>query len=244
MCCGVAQNAYHTLRSLTFVLPSGTVIDTSAADADDQLRAREPALWAGLKALVQRVRDDASLSGRIRTKYRTQEHDWLLAERAARLRAPGRRLRAPAGRRRGHAGVHRGGGARHRARPAREVHGAAAVPDDPRRVRRHRSAARRWRRGARSDGPRVAALGRDGSRAFHQSSRRCRRARPACSSSSRPPRRPPVPISSGWRPTRRAACACSHRPGSRTRPPSRPCSGRSARACSRPSARCDAAGRR
>ena len=29
MCCGVAQNAYHTLDSLTFVLPSGTAIDTS-----------------------------------------------------------------------------------------------------------------------------------------------------------------------------------------------------------------------
>ncbi|MGB9197813.1 MAG: FAD-binding oxidoreductase, partial [Terriglobales bacterium] len=28
MCCGVAQNAYHTLDSLTFVLPSGTTIDT------------------------------------------------------------------------------------------------------------------------------------------------------------------------------------------------------------------------
>jgi D-lactate dehydrogenase len=27
MCCGVAQNAYHTLSSLTFMLPSGTVID-------------------------------------------------------------------------------------------------------------------------------------------------------------------------------------------------------------------------
>ena len=30
MCCGVVQNAYHTLDSLTFVLPSGTVVDTAA----------------------------------------------------------------------------------------------------------------------------------------------------------------------------------------------------------------------
>ena len=30
MCCGVSQNAYHTLRSMTFVLPSGTEIDTAA----------------------------------------------------------------------------------------------------------------------------------------------------------------------------------------------------------------------
>ncbi|CAG0933836.1 partial putative protein, partial [Planctomycetaceae bacterium] len=39
MCCGVTQNAYHTLESLTFLLPSGTRIDTAAADADARLRA-------------------------------------------------------------------------------------------------------------------------------------------------------------------------------------------------------------
>jgi D-lactate dehydrogenase len=47
MCCGVAQNAYHTLRSLTFVLTSGTVIDTASEDADRILRSREPDLAEG-----------------------------------------------------------------------------------------------------------------------------------------------------------------------------------------------------
>ncbi|MCU0255922.1 MAG: FAD-dependent oxidoreductase, partial [Vicinamibacterales bacterium] len=70
MCCGVTQNAYHTLRSLTFVLPSGTTIDTAAPDADEQLRAREPALWAGLRELKARVEGDTALSARIRAKYR------------------------------------------------------------------------------------------------------------------------------------------------------------------------------
>ncbi len=70
MCCGVAQNAYHTLRSLTFVLPSGTTIDTAAGDADEQLRAREPALWAGLLDLKARVEADTALASRIRAKYR------------------------------------------------------------------------------------------------------------------------------------------------------------------------------
>lgn len=72
MCCGVARNAYHTLRSLTFVLPSGTTIDTAAADADEQLRAREPALWAGLRDLKARVEADSALAARIRAKYRTK----------------------------------------------------------------------------------------------------------------------------------------------------------------------------
>ena len=48
MCCGVTQTAYHTLESLTFVLPSGTVIDTAAPDADERFRAAEPALAEGL----------------------------------------------------------------------------------------------------------------------------------------------------------------------------------------------------
>jgi D-lactate dehydrogenase len=70
MCCGVEQNAYHTLRSLTFVLPSGTRIDTAAPDADDVLRAREPALYAGLLELKRRLEEDSALSSRVRARYR------------------------------------------------------------------------------------------------------------------------------------------------------------------------------
>ena len=70
MCCGVAQNAYHTLDSLTFALPSGTVIDTAAAGADAALRAREPALAQGLLALKAELQGNPALAGRIRAKYR------------------------------------------------------------------------------------------------------------------------------------------------------------------------------
>ncbi len=70
MCCGVAQNAYHTLDSLTFVLPSGTEIDTAAPDADEQFRAREPRLAEGLLALKRAVEGLPQLAERIRAKYR------------------------------------------------------------------------------------------------------------------------------------------------------------------------------
>ena len=70
MCCGVEQNSYHTVRSLTFVLPSGTVIDTGADDADAQLRAREPALHGGLIDLRDEVRSRPAMVERIRAKYR------------------------------------------------------------------------------------------------------------------------------------------------------------------------------
>ena len=72
MCCGVEQNAYHTLSSLRFVLPSGTAIDTAAPDADELFAAREPALVKGLLELKSRIENDAALAERIRRKYRTK----------------------------------------------------------------------------------------------------------------------------------------------------------------------------
>ena len=70
MCCGVVQNAYHTLESLTFVLPSGTVIDTAQPDADETFRRSEPALWEGLLALKAELEANPELSARIRSKYK------------------------------------------------------------------------------------------------------------------------------------------------------------------------------
>ncbi|MBI1751878.1 MAG: FAD-binding oxidoreductase [Acidobacteria bacterium] len=70
MCCGVTQNAYHTLESLTFVLPSGTVIDTASPNADEQFRALEPALSAGLLKLKADLLANPALAERIRAKYR------------------------------------------------------------------------------------------------------------------------------------------------------------------------------
>lgn len=70
MCCGVSQNAYHTLESMTFVLPSGTVIDTAAPDADEQLRKQEPALAQGLLDLKAEIEANRPLAERIRAKYR------------------------------------------------------------------------------------------------------------------------------------------------------------------------------
>lgn len=56
MACGTTDNAYRTLESLTVVLPSGTIIDTGAADAAERLRTLEPELFRGLGELAERVR--------------------------------------------------------------------------------------------------------------------------------------------------------------------------------------------
>ena len=69
MCCGVAQNAYHTIDSLELMLPSGTLLDTARPDADEELAGREPALHAGLAALRREVACNDALRSRIRAKY-------------------------------------------------------------------------------------------------------------------------------------------------------------------------------
>jgi len=72
MCCGVVQNAYHTLQSLTLVLPSGTQIDTADPDADITLRKLEPELCATLLRLKAEIETNPVLTARIRQKYRTK----------------------------------------------------------------------------------------------------------------------------------------------------------------------------
>ncbi len=70
MCCGVEQNAYHTLGSMKFLLPSGTLIDTAAPGADDEFHAREPELARGILELKARIERNSALRDRIRSKYR------------------------------------------------------------------------------------------------------------------------------------------------------------------------------
>ena len=66
MSCGTEFNTYSTLRSLTLVLASGTILDTGKPDADDELRHREPALYEGLDRLRARVTGNAHSVERLR----------------------------------------------------------------------------------------------------------------------------------------------------------------------------------
>jgi D-lactate dehydrogenase len=69
MRCGTTKDSYSTVRALTFVLPSGTTIDTAAPDAAGRFEAEEPELAAGLAAIRDEIRADAALSERIRAKF-------------------------------------------------------------------------------------------------------------------------------------------------------------------------------
>jgi D-lactate dehydrogenase len=70
MRCGVVADSYSTVRSLTFVLPSGTVIDTAAPDAAERFADAEPELVRGLAEIRDEIRGDENLATRIRKKFR------------------------------------------------------------------------------------------------------------------------------------------------------------------------------
>ena len=70
MRCTVERDAYHTVAAMTFVTPSGAVIDTSAPDAEDAFTAAEPQLAQGLLELRRELLNDPALADRIRSKYK------------------------------------------------------------------------------------------------------------------------------------------------------------------------------
>jgi D-lactate dehydrogenase len=69
MRCGVVADSYSTVRSLTFVLPSGTVIDTADPDAAARFAEAEPELARGLAEIRDEIRADEELGARIRKKF-------------------------------------------------------------------------------------------------------------------------------------------------------------------------------
>ncbi len=69
MRCGTTKDSYSTVRSLTFVLPSGTKIDTASPGAAERFADAEPELAAGLAEIRDEIRADAELSDRIRGKF-------------------------------------------------------------------------------------------------------------------------------------------------------------------------------
>jgi D-lactate dehydrogenase len=75
MCCGVVENAYHTLHSLTLVFPNGLVLDTAAPDAASRFQEGAPEIANGLLDLRRRLLADGPLAERVRVRYQTKNTD-------------------------------------------------------------------------------------------------------------------------------------------------------------------------
>jgi len=70
MCCGVAQNTYHTLKDMRIVFVDGTVLDTSDKASREAFLKSHKSLVDGVVALASRVQDDEDLSALITKKHK------------------------------------------------------------------------------------------------------------------------------------------------------------------------------
>lgn len=70
MCCGVAQNSYHTLASIRVVLHDGTVLDTADEQSIEAFRSSHAVLLRSIGQLAAEVCRDAALHELISHKYR------------------------------------------------------------------------------------------------------------------------------------------------------------------------------
>lgn len=70
MCCGVAQNSYHTLNSIKVILHDGSVLDTADKISIDNFRQTHASLLNELNSLAIKTRINETLHQLINHKYR------------------------------------------------------------------------------------------------------------------------------------------------------------------------------
>lgn len=70
MCCGTAQNTYHTLAGIRVVLADGTLIDTEDSNSVAAFRVSHADLLEELARLGRETRANTELATKIRHKYR------------------------------------------------------------------------------------------------------------------------------------------------------------------------------
>jgi len=88
MCCGVTENAYRTIHSMTFVLPNGFTLDTAAPDANRIFEGEQPHIANGLLELKRRLlsADSAHLPWRsVPGDYADDKKENLLNQRNLRM---------------------------------------------------------------------------------------------------------------------------------------------------------------
>jgi D-lactate dehydrogenase len=72
MCCGVAENSYHTVTGMRLLLSDGSAIDTGSVDADAQFKQGKPQLYADLATLAAELSAHPTLPAQIRQAFATK----------------------------------------------------------------------------------------------------------------------------------------------------------------------------
>ena len=135
MRCGVEHDSYSTVRALTLLLPSGTLIDTEAPDAEARFAESEPELARRSGADPGGDPRRRRARGSHPAQVPDQEHHRVPAVRVPRRGDAAGDLPAAGGRLGGHPGLPRGGRVRDRAPAPEDDHGLGPL-------RRHRGRGR------------------------------------------------------------------------------------------------------
>jgi D-lactate dehydrogenase len=72
MCCGVAQNSYHTVKFIKFILPDGKIYSTEQKDDYVRFEKESEMLFKEIEALKSQIVSNESLQTKIREKYKTK----------------------------------------------------------------------------------------------------------------------------------------------------------------------------
>jgi len=72
MCCGVAQNSYHTTRYIRFILPDGNTFSTERLGDYERLQTDCPVLFETITRLRNQILSNEALHQKIRRKYLTK----------------------------------------------------------------------------------------------------------------------------------------------------------------------------
>lgn len=84
MCCGVTENAYRTIHSMTFVLPNGFILDTATPNADQIFESGQPHIAKGLLELKNRIVTSTkeykgeTLARKIKRRYQMKNNNGYL----------------------------------------------------------------------------------------------------------------------------------------------------------------------
>ncbi len=84
MCCGVTENSYQTIHSMTFVLPNGFTLDTASPNADQVFENEQPHIAKGLLDLKGRILNSPTehkgetLARKIHRRYQMKNNNGYL----------------------------------------------------------------------------------------------------------------------------------------------------------------------
>jgi len=94
MCCGVTENAYRTIHSMTFVLPNGFALNTADPKAPQIFEEEQPHIAQGLQELKQRILSSTAeyrgetLGAKIRRRYQMKNNNGYLLNAFLDFEAP------------------------------------------------------------------------------------------------------------------------------------------------------------